>query len=213
MVGLDGGGTGDDHRGLRGQVVVTGYCHAPYRRGFPVVRARSWMHPTHRQEFRPQVRIAIVGTPPECGTCQWRHLAHAAHLRAEVMGFEVDGNSMRLEHRLQGIDDLLPDAFLYSKALGKQAHEPGELGDADDVLMCDIAHVGMTMKRQRMVLTERKKVDRSLNHLAQTTVRPTPTFGLERREQFEVALIAFGRIKQGADIALWRLARGRGVQV
>ncbi len=129
------------------------------------------------------------------------------------MGFEVDGNPVRLEHRLQGIGDLLPDALLYSKALGKHAHEPGELGDTDDVLMRDVAHVGMSVKRQRMVLTERKEVDRPLNHLAQTTVRPTPAFGLERREQFRVALIAFGRVKQGADIALWRLAGGRGVQV
>ena len=79
--------------------------------------------------------------------------------------------------------------------------------------MRDVAQVGMPVKRERMMLTERKKVDGSLNNLAQTTVRSTTTFGLERREQFGVALIAFGRIKQGADIALWRLARGRGVQV
>ena len=116
-------------------------------------------------------------------------------------------------HRLQGIGNLLPDALLYGKALGKQAHEPGELGDTDDVLMRDVAHVGMSVKRERMVLTERKEVDRPLNHLAQTAVRPTPAFGLERREQFRVALITFGRVIQGADIALWRLAGGWRVQV
>ena len=136
------------------------------------------MHPTYRQEFRPQVRIAVVGTPPERGARQRHDLAYAPHLCAEVMGFEVDGDPVRLEHRLQGIGDLLPDALLYSKALGKQAHEPGELGDTDDVLMCNVAHVGMSVKRQRMVLTERKEVDRPLNHLAQTTVRPTPALGL-----------------------------------
>src|SRR6266566_9186502 len=213
MVGLDEGGTGDDHREPRGQVAIAGHCHAPCRKGIPVVGECSLMHPTHCQELRPQVRITVVGTPPECGARQWRDLAHAPHLSAEVMGFEIDSDSMRLEHRVQRIGDLLPDALLYGKALGKQAHEPGELGNTNDVLMRDVAQVGMPVKRERMMLTERKKVDGSLNNLAQTTVRSTTTFGLERREQFGVALIAFGRIKQGTDIALWRLARGRGVQV
>jgi hypothetical protein len=31
-----------------------------------------------------------------------------------------------------------------------------------------------------------------IHHLAQTTVRTTPTFGLKRREQFGIALLAFG---------------------
>src|SRR5260221_9149300 len=117
------------------------------------------MRPTHRQEFRPQVRIAVVGTPPERGARQRHDLAYAPHLRAEVMGFEVDGDPVRLQHRLQGIGDLLPDALLYSKALGKQAHEPGELGDTDDVLMRDVAHEGKSENRHRIVLTKRKEVD------------------------------------------------------
>src|SRR5256885_10159924 len=205
--------TEGDHRGSLVRMEPADQYRPPPRRGIPVVRERSSMHPTHRQEFRPQVRIAVVSTTPERGARQRRDLAHAPHLRAEVMGFEVDGDPVRLEHRLQGIGNLLPDTLLYGKTLGKQAHEPGELGNTNDVLMRDVAHVGMSVKRERMMLTERKKVDRSLNYLAQTTVRPTPTFGLECREQFVVALIAFGRIKQGADIALWRLACSRGIQV
>src|SRR5258708_22734965 len=145
-----GPGGGDRGSGVR--MEAADHYHAPPRRGILVVSVLecSWMHPTYRQEFRPQVRIAVVGTPPERGPRQRHDLAYAPHLRAEVMGFEVDGNPVRLEHRLQSIGDLLPDALLYSKALGKQAHEPGELGETDDVLMADTTHGGMSGQRQPM---------------------------------------------------------------
>src|SRR6266516_2851035 len=55
MVGLDEGGTGDDHREPRGRVAMAGHCHSPCRKGIPVVGGCSLMHPTHRQELRPQV--------------------------------------------------------------------------------------------------------------------------------------------------------------
>jgi len=71
-----------------------------------------------------------------------------------LMGFEIDGNSVRLEHRFQGIGDLLPDVFLHRKALREQAHEAGELGNADDMLMRDVAYVGMPMKGQRVVFDD-----------------------------------------------------------
>src|SRR5436305_5057959 len=128
--------------------------------------------------------MLVVGTPPERGAGEWRDLAYPTHLCAEVMGFEIDGNSVRLEHRFQGIGDLLPDALLHRKALRKQAHEAGKLGNADDMLMRDVAYVGMPMKGQRVVFTEAKKVDRSLNDLAQTAVWPTATLGLKHGEQF-----------------------------
>src|SRR5438132_13582960 len=105
--------TGGDHRGSRVRMEAADHYRAPPRRGIPVVRECSSLHPTHRQEFRPQVRIAVVSATPECGTRQRRDLAHAPHLRAGVTGFEVAADPVRLEHRLQGIGNLLPDALLY----------------------------------------------------------------------------------------------------
>src|SRR5690242_15683854 len=62
------------------------------------------------------------------------------------------------------------------------------------------------------MLAQRKEVNGSLHYLAQTTIRPTATFGLEGCEQFGIALITFGRIEHGAQKTLWCLVRGRGVQ-
>jgi hypothetical protein len=69
------------------------------------------------------------------------------------MCLEVDRYAMRLEHRCQGLRDLLADPLLDREALGEQAHEAGKLGDANDVLVSNISHVGVTVKWERMVLT------------------------------------------------------------
>src|SRR2546423_15717556 len=129
------------------------------------------------------------------------------------MCFEIYGDAVRLKRRIQGIGDLLPGPFLYRKALGKQAYETRELGNANNVLVSDISYVGMPVKRECMVLTEREKLDRPLDQLAQTAVWPTTTFGLKDREQFGVAIIAFSRVKQSSQKALWRSLRGRGIQI
>src|SRR5438105_4574929 len=113
---------------MKDQVAAAARGHVRYRREIPAESGYSFAYSTHVKELCPQRLILIVGTPPERGAGKWRDLAHPPHLRAEVMGFEIDGNSVRLEHRFQGIGDLLPDALLHRKALGKQAHESSELG-------------------------------------------------------------------------------------
>src|SRR5258707_13512614 len=85
-------GTGGGHRGSRVRMEAADHYHAPPRRGIPVVSVLecSWMHPTYRQEFRPQVRIAVVGTPPERGARQRHDLAYAPHLRAGEWGYSAE---------------------------------------------------------------------------------------------------------------------------
>jgi len=128
-----------------------------------------------------------------------------------MVGFKIDGDTMGLEHGIQGVGDLLPDTFLDGKAPGEETHKAGELRNADDVLVSDIADVGMPMKWQRVMLTETKKVDRPLNDLAQTAIWTPATFGLEDGEQFWVALVALGGIKHGAQETSWSVASGRGI--
>ena len=115
------------------------------------------MYPTHGKELGPQVRIALVFPSPECGAGQGGSLADAPHLGAEVISFKIHGHPVRTQHRLQGIGDLLPDALLHREALGKQAHQARELGNADDLLVRDISHVGMPMKREGMMPHSPKK--------------------------------------------------------
>ena len=120
------------------------------------------------------------------------------------MGLQIDGGPVWLEHRGERIGDLLPDAFLHCKAPGEQPHEAGELGNADDVLVCDVSDIRLPVKGQRVVLTDPDKGDRPLNDLTQGAVRPTATLGLKHGEQFGIALIAFGGIKQSLQKPSWR---------
>src|ERR1051326_5017314 len=165
------------------------------------------------KELGPQRGIAFVLASPEGGAGQWRRFSYSPHLSTKVMGFEIHGDTVGLKHRIQGISDLLPDPFLHRKTLGEQAHEAGELRNTDNVLVSDISHVGMPVERECVVLTEPKKLDRSLNHLAQAAVWSTTTFGGKHRQQFGIAIIAFGRIKQSLQKALRRSLGGRAIQI
>ncbi len=98
---------------------------------------------TRDEKLCTQGGVVVVIAAPEGGTRDRSNRSHAAHFRAEMMRFQIDGDSVRLEHRLQGVGDLLTDAFLHRNALGKQAHQSRQLGNADDVLVRYVAHVGM----------------------------------------------------------------------
>jgi hypothetical protein len=73
------------------------------------------------------------------------------------MGLEVDRYAVGFHHGLERIGNLLTNSFLDRKAPGKEAHEAGELRDADDVLVRDVADVGPAEERQAVVLTEREE--------------------------------------------------------
>ena len=80
-------------------------------------------------------------TAPDCGARKGCHFPHPAHLDAQVMRLQVHGDAMRMEDRFEGISHLLPDPFLDGEPFGEQAHEPCQLGDADDILVCDVTDV------------------------------------------------------------------------
>ncbi len=78
--------------------------------------------------------------------------AHAPHLRAQVHRVQVHRHTMRLQQANQLIGDLDPDPLLNSEAPREDAHQPGQLGDADDLLVCDIADVCVAVERECVVL-------------------------------------------------------------
>jgi hypothetical protein len=61
-----------------------------------------------------------------------------------MVGLEIDGYPVRIKHRIEGMHHLLPQPFLDRKTLSKQPHEAGELGNADDGGMREIACVGVS---------------------------------------------------------------------
>src|SRR5690348_17583615 len=68
----------------------------------------------------------------------------------------------------QPISTLFPYTTLFRS---EDAHQPGQLGDADDLLVRDVAEEGVAVERQRVVLAQRVEVDRSLDDLADVAVR------------------------------------------
>jgi len=120
------------------------------------------------------------------------------------MSLEIYCHAMWLEHRIQRIHNLLSHPLLYREALGKEAHEASELRDAHNMFVCNVANVGIPEKWQHVMLAQCIKRDRSLDYLAQATIRLAPALGVEYLEQLGVAIIAFGRVKQSLNKPLRR---------
>src|SRR5437764_1443892 len=112
-----------------------------------------------------------------------------------MMSLQIDSNTVRLKHGFQSIGDLLSDALLHSKTHGKQSYQACELGNTNNMLVSNVSHISMAVKRQGVVLTKSVKLNRPLDHLTQATVRATATFGTKHGDQLWVTLIALGRIK------------------
>ena len=89
---------------------------------------------------------------PDSGTCQGRHLPYPAHFDAQMMGLQEHRDAMWMEHPFEGVRHLLPDPFLDGKSLGEQAHEPCQLGDADDIFVCDVTDVCIAEEREGVML-------------------------------------------------------------
>ena len=78
------------------------------------------------QELCAQCRTLLVLAAPESSTRQRLALAHAAHLRAQVVGLEIYGATVRSEHGLEGVDNLLADSLLNAETLGKHTRQSSE---------------------------------------------------------------------------------------
>lgn len=131
------------------------------------------------KELRSQGGIIGKVAAPDSSAGYGRCFPHSAHFHAEMMRFEEDGYTMRMEHGFQSVRNLLTDAFLYGETLGKESHQAGQLGNADDIFMGNVAHIRLAVKRKRMMLTKRKEGDRSFYDLAAVTVRLAMTFRIK----------------------------------
>src|SRR5215211_3505728 len=154
---------------------------------------------TGGKEFGSQGWIFSVMTAPDRCAGRWRGLAHPAHLHAEMVRFQKNSDPVRMQHGLQRVGDLLADPLLYGEALRKEPHQAGQLRDADDIFMSDIAHIRLAVKGESMVFTQSKERDRSFYDLADAAVRFAAALGVKDSQQLRVAVITFGRIKKRLD--------------
>jgi len=82
------------------------------------------------------------------------HLADATHLRAQMVRFHIHRHAVRLGQLGEGSSDLVGHPLLDAETASGDAHQPGQLADADDVLMGDVADEGAPKERQDMVLAQ-----------------------------------------------------------
>src|SRR5713226_10046852 len=138
---------------------------------------------------------------------------HSSHLRAQVQRVQVHRDTMRLQDAHQLIGDLDPDPLLDGEAPGEDSHEPGQLGDADDLLVSDVADVCVPVERERVMLAEREEFDGAFDRLRNAAVRAAAAFGRKGREQLGVALIPIGCVKERTYETRWRGPGARRVEV
>src|SRR6185312_2115367 len=137
-------------------------------------------------------------------------IAHAAHGDTQMVSFKIDSDSVWREHGVEGVDNLLTQTFLDGKAFGKESHQSCQFGDADDMFVRNIAHVGVTKKRQRVMLAQGIKWDWSLNYLTEPTVRFPATLGIKDGQEFGIPVVSFCGLKERLKKTSRRLfGRGR----
>ena len=66
---------------------------------------------------------------------------------------------MRLQHLHDGVGNLVGEPLLNLQPTGEHLHDPGELGETDDLAVGDIGDVGAPEERQQVVLTQRVQLD------------------------------------------------------
>ncbi|GGL16731.1 hypothetical protein GCM10010094_91950 [Streptomyces flaveus] len=130
-------------------------------------------------------------------------------LGAQMHRFQVDRDAVWQQDLLQRFGELVADALLHREAAGEQPHQSGQLGQAEDVLVCDVADVRLAEERQSVMLTEGEERDRSFDDLADPAVRTAVTFGLEGGDKLLVALVPAGGVEEGAQEAAGGVFRGR----
>src|SRR5262249_11450627 len=96
-----------------------------------------------------------------------------------MMRFQKNRDTVWMQHSFQRICNLLTNPFLHGKALGKEAYEAGQFGNANDVFVRDITNICHTIKREGMMLAKRKEGNGTFDHLAQTTIRFAAAFSIK----------------------------------
>src|SRR5205807_5877188 len=96
---------------------------------------------------------------------------------------------------------------------GPEADEPGQLGDPDDLFVRDVADIRVAHEGQRVMLAEGDERNGPLHDLVDLARCTALAFGRKRGEQLRIALVAVGRVVQGADEAARGLRGPRGGEI
>lgn len=86
-------------------------------------------------------------------------LLNPSHHHAKMLGLDDDSDTLRLKDVFDGLRDIHSQALLHLKSASKNLDRAGDLGQADDLAIRDVAHMDSPEEGHHMVLTLAEKVD------------------------------------------------------
>src|ERR1700694_1729739 len=112
-----------------------------------------------RKKLVRRLRSVTEGAKHGAGDGLAMLLFHAAHLHAEMAGFDNHADTLRSNFFLDGLRDLAGHALLNLQAARKHVDHAGDLAEAQDTLVRQIGHVGLAEERQQVVFAEAEEFD------------------------------------------------------
>src|SRR5260370_6809098 len=112
-----------------------------------------------REKLVARLLIVTESAEHSAGHCRTVLLLHAAHLHAEMAGFDNHANTLRSDFFLDGLRDLAGHALLNLQAARKHVYHAGDLAEPQNPLVRQIAHMGLAEERQQMVFAETEEFD------------------------------------------------------
>src|SRR6267143_681797 len=86
-------------------------------------------------------------------------LFHAAHLHAQMAGFDNYADTLGSDFFLDGLRDLAGHALLNLQAARKHVYHAGDLAEPQNPLVRQIGHMGLAEERQQVVFAEAEEFD------------------------------------------------------
>ena len=118
----------------------------------------------HGQEFAARLAVVAEGAQHAAGHHGDVGLVHAARGHALVRRLDDDGDAARLQHFLQRVGDLRRELLLDLQAVGVGIDHAGELADADDAPVGQVADMDLADDRHHVVLAMRFEADVAQHH-------------------------------------------------
>src|SRR5467141_985605 len=111
------------------------------------------------EKLVPRLLIVTEGTKHGAGDGLAMLLFHAAHLHAEMAGFDNHADPLRSDFFLDGLRDLAGHALLNLQPARKHIHDARNLAEPQHTLVWQIGHVGLAEERQQVVFAEAEEFD------------------------------------------------------
>src|SRR5215211_130000 len=99
----------------------------------------------------------VSGVDAAHGACDGNapRLLHAPHRHAQMFGLDDEDGAPGAQPLVDSVGDLGGKTLLELRAMGITLHKAGQLGQAYDLPVWYVAHVGLADHRQEVMLTER----------------------------------------------------------